>query len=302
MAEKVLITGASGSLAIRVKRILISQGYEVIALSTNKRKVDNKDVFYWNISEKLIDKNALLDCQHIIHLSGYNIMKPWTEKNKDLMYESRIDAADLLYERCKSLGVNPKTFVSASALGFYGIDAQGIQSEEDSPADDWLSKMCVDWESAAQQFETLGSRVIQMRISLLLSKDAGFLQPTILSMRLGMGVVFGNGIQSIEWIHIEDAAKFVYYAIENRSVSGAYNMASKQKWTRYDFMKFIKSKVAKYAILIKLPLFVLRLIFGGRSIILVGGCSLSVDKLLSTGFKYDYPTLESAINKELMKS
>jgi len=302
MADKVLITGASGSLANRVKRILITQGYEVITLSTNKPKVDNKSVYYWNVSEKLIDKNALIDCQHIIHLSGFNIMNQWTPKNKSIMYESRIDAAKLLYDSCQSLGVKPKTFISASALGFYGIDAKGVKSEDDSPSEDWLSKMCIDWESAAQQFEALGSRVIQMRISLLLSKDAGFLRPTVLSMRLGMGVVFGNGKQSIEWIHIADAAKFVYYAIENKSVRGAYNMASEQKWTQYDFMKFIKSKVAKYAILIKLPLFVLRLIFGGRSIILVGGCSLSVDKLLSTGFKYDYPTLESAINKELMKS
>jgi uncharacterized protein (TIGR01777 family) len=301
MADKVLITGASGSLANRVKRILITKGYEVITLSTNKPKVDNKSVYYWNVSEKLIDKNALIDCQHIIHLSGFNIMNQWTPKNKSIMYESRIDAAKLLYDSCQSLGVKPKTFISASALGFYGIDAKGVKSEDDSPSEDWLSKMCIDWESAAQQFEALGSRVIQMRISLLLSKDAGFLRPTVLSMRLGMGVVFGNGKQSIEWIHIEDAAKFVYYAIENKSVRGAYNMASEQKWTQYDFMKFIKSKVAKYAILIKLPSFVLRLIFGGRSVILVGGCSLSVDKLLSSGFKYDYPTLESAINNELNK-
>jgi len=301
MADKVLITGASGSLANRVKRILITQGYEVITLSTNKPKVDNKSVYYWNVSEKLIDKNALIDCQHIIHLSGFNIMNQWTPKNKSIMYESRIDAAKLLYDSCQSLGVKPKTFISASALGFYGIDAKGVKSEDDSPSEDWLSKMCIDWESAAQQFEALGSRVIQMRISLLLSKDAGFLRPTVLSMRLGMGVVFGNGKQSIEWIHIADAAKFVYYAIENKSVRGAYNMASEQKWTQYDFMKFIKSKVAKYAILIKLPSFVLRLIFGGRSVILVGGCSLSVDKLLSSGFKYDYPTLESAINNELNK-
>ena len=302
MADKVLITGASGSLANRVKRILTTKGYEVITLSTNKPKVDNKSVYYWNVSEKLIDKNALIDCQHIIHLSGFNIMNQWTPKNKSIMYESRIDAAKLLYDSCQSLGVKPKTFISASALGFYGIDAKGVKSEGDSSSEDWLSKMCIDWESAAQEFEALGSRVIQMRISLLLSKDAGFLRPTVLSMRLGMGVVFGNGKQSIEWIHIEDAAKFVYYAIENKSVRGAYNMASEQKWTQYDFMKFIKSKVAKYAILIKLPSFVLRLIFGGRSVILVGGCSLSVDKLLSSGFKYDYPTLESAINNELNKS
>ena len=302
MADKVLITGGSGALAKRVKRILLAEGYEVVTLTTNKKNVNNKTTFYWDVSKKILDPKALANCSHIIHLAGYSIIKPWTDYNKKMMYESRIDAAKLLYYSCVDLGLKPKTFISASALGYYGIDAKGTKVESDSSTDDWLSKMCVDWENAAQQFEALGSRVVKMRISLLLTKDAGFLQPTILSMRLGAGVVFGNGKQSIEWIHIEDAAKFVYFTIENKSVNGAYNMASEQKWTQYDFMKFIKSKVAKYAILIKLPSFVLRLIFGGRSVILVGGCSLSVDKLLSSGFKYDYPTLDSAINCELNKS
>ena len=76
-------------------------------------------------------------------------------------------------------------------------------------------------------------------------------------------------------------------------------MATEQKWTQYEFMKFVKRKVAFYALLIKLPSFVLRLIFGGRSVILEGGCALSANKLIATNFKFDYPTLESAIDKEI---
>jgi uncharacterized protein len=302
MAEKVLITGASGALAKCVKRILLANNYSVVSLTTNKKKVNNTTVFHWDVTKKTVDPKALIDCSHIIHLSGFNIMKPWTGKNKNKMYESRIDAANLLYYTCLDLGVKPQTFISASAVGFYGIDAEGIKSENDLSSNDWLSKMCVDWENASKQFEDLGSRVVQMRISLLLSKDAGFLQPTLLSMRLGMGVVFGNGKQSIEWIHIEDAANFVYFAIQNQSVVGAYNLASDQKWTQYDFMKFIKNKIAKYALLIKLPSPVLKVLFGGRSVIVEGGCSLSVDKLLNSKFKFNFPTLESAINKELNHS
>ena len=302
MADKVLITGGSGALAKRVKRILLAEGYEVVTLTTNKKSVNNTTTFHWDVSKKILDPKALVNCSHIIHLAGYSIIKPWTDNNKKMMYESRIDAAKLLYYSCVDLGLKLKTFISASALGYYGIDAKGIKTESDPSTDDWLSKMCVDWENAAQQFEKIGSRVVQMRISLLLTKDAGFLQPTILSMRMGVGVVFGSGKQDIEWIHIEDAAKFVYYAVENQSIIGAYNLATQQKWSQYEFMKFIKSKVAKYALLIKMPSFALKLIFGGRSIILEGGCSLSVNKLLDSNFKYDYPTLESAINKELKKS
>jgi uncharacterized protein len=297
--EKVLITGASGSLAKRVKRNLLALGFDVITLTTHSKSVDNSTVFYWNTSEGTLDDEALKGCDHIIHLAGYSIVKPWTAKNRHLMYESRINASNLIFKRCKTLGVKPKTFISASAMGYYGLDAKELKSESDKPANDWISAMCVDWENAANQFEKIGSRVVQMRISLLLTKDAGFLQPTILSMRLGMGVVFGKGNQPIEWIHIDDAARFVSFAIENTAVNGPYNMASNQKFNQYDFMKLIKNKVAKYALLIKLPQWFLSIIFGQRSAILVGGCALSVDKLINSNFTFKYPTLESAIAKEI---
>ena len=301
MAEKVIITGASGALAQRVKYHLLEKGYDVIMLTTNKKKVNSKDVFYWNISKKIVDPKALVNCSHIVHLSGYSIMKPWTTANKKLMYESRIDAAKLLYYSCKDHGIKPKTVISASAMGYYGIDTYKMMSEEDPPTEDWLSQMCVDWEKSTQYFESLGSRVVHMRISLLLSKDSGFLQPTMFSMRLGAAIVFGNGKQNIEWIHIDDASKFIYFAIENQLINGAYNLATEKKWTQYNFMKFVKRKVAFYALLIKLPSFVLKLFFGGRSVILEGGCALSVNKLTATNFEYDYPTLESAINNEIYK-
>ena len=301
MVEKVIITGGSGALAQRVKNLLLEKEYDVITLTTNEKKVNGKDVFYWNVSKKIIDTKALVDCSHIVHLSGYSIMKPWTVVNKKLMYESRVDAAKLLYYSCKDLGVKPKTVISASAMGYYGIDTKKLMFEDDAPTQDWLSQMCVDWEKATQSFQSLGSRVVHIRISLLLSKDSGFLKPTMLSMRLGVGVVFGSGNQNIEWIHIDDASRFIYYAIQNHSINGAYNLATEQKWTQYDFMKFVKRKVAFYALLIRIPSFVLKLIFGGRSVILEGGCSLSVNKLLSTNFEYNHTNLESAINKEIYK-
>ena len=97
MAEKVLITGASGALAQRVKHLLLEKGYDVISLTTNKKMANGNDVFYWNVSKKIIDPKSLVNCSHIVHLSGYSIMKPWTVVNKKLMYQSRIDAAKLLF-------------------------------------------------------------------------------------------------------------------------------------------------------------------------------------------------------------
>ena len=215
------------------------------------------------------------------------------------MHDSRIHAANLLFEKCHSLQLVPKTFLSASAMGYYGLKSQKQFIETDAPATDWLSKLCVDWENAAQQFENLGSRVVKMRISLLLSKNDGFLKPTLLSMKFGVVTVFGSGSQPIEWIHIDDAVKFVAFALQQPHLHGAYNLAANHKLSQYDFMKTLKSKIAPYALIIKLPIWVLNIIFGQRSAILVGGCGLSSKKLLSSGFELDYPTLENVIDNKL---
>ena len=131
------------------------------------------------------------------------------------MYDSRINGANILFENCKSLSIQPKTFITASAIGYYGLDDfTTLKKETDKPANDWMAKMCVDWENAGQQFASLKTRVVQLRISLLLTKKAGFLAPTFLSMKLGSAVVFGSGKQPIEWIHIDDACSFIEHAIK----------------------------------------------------------------------------------------
>lgn len=299
--EKVLITGASGSLAKRVMQVLPSNRFEVVSLTTNPNKINNTSIFYWNIDNQHIDEKALENCKHIIHLSGYNIMNPWTSKNRELMYSSRVQAATLLFNQCEAMNIQPKTFITASAIGYYGHQKNGLCTELDTFGSGWLCDMCVDWETVADKFKQLGSRVVKMRISLLLSKDAGFFKPTTLSMKMGLAVVFGNGHQPFEWMHIDDVAHFVNYAIEKPKITGAYNMASPQKFNQYDFMKILKNKIARYAILIKLPSWFLAIVFGSRREILQGGCAMSSDKLIDSGFSFNYPNLESVIEKEFNK-
>ncbi|MEJ6734641.1 MAG: TIGR01777 family oxidoreductase [Flavobacteriales bacterium] len=300
MKEKVLITGANGSLAKKVKVNFESQGFEVVSLTSKEKNADGLSTFFWDTSKGFVDENALKGVHHIIHLAGFSIIEKWTDDNKKKMYDSRIKAANLLFESCNKLGVQPKTFVTASAIGFYGLDDPiTLKKETDKPADDWMANMCVDWEQSAQQFSALNTRVVQLRISLLLTKKAGFLAPTLLSMKLGSAVVFGSGKQPIEWIHIDDASSFIDYAVKNEVISGPYNLGSNHKLTQYEFMKLIKKIVAPYSILIKIPSFMLKMIFGKRSVILEGGCKMDMTKFNNSGFVPTYPTLDLAIQKEM---
>jgi len=301
MKEIVLITGAGGTLAKSVAKKLQNEGFEVLFYTSNINIVNDKNIFYWDVENKIFDKIPLDKCSHIIHLSGYSIINKWTEENKKQMYSSRVVAANLLFDYCKKEEINIKTFISASAIGYYGFDSIGLKNENDLPSKDWLSKLAVDWEKSAIAFEGINSRVIQLRISLILTKSTGFLKPILLSMKLGVAPILGSRKQSFEWIHLDDLANFILFSLKNKNVSGAYNIATDKKTNQEDFLKIIKNKYSKYSLLLKIPTFVLKLLLGQRIKIVSSDIAVSVDKLKSTGFNFKYPTLDMAINKEFSK-
>ena len=240
MKERIIITGYSGSLA-KTTRELLKDDYEIIGLTSNKEKVNNKNIYFWNTSSGEIDEKALENCKHIIHLAGYPILKRWTKKNKRIMHESRVCASNLLFNKCKELNISPTTFTSASAIGIYGLNARGIKSEKDKIGTDWIARMASDWEESAQQFKQIGSRVVQMRISLLMNKETAFLKYNLLSMKLGIGVVIGSKEKKISWIHVDDAANFIKEAITNETYKSAYNLATTKPISQEMFIKKIMS-------------------------------------------------------------
>ena len=296
MKERIIITGYSGSLA-KITRELLKDDYEIIGLTSNKEKVNNKDIYYWNTSTNKIDEKALENCKHIIHLAGYPILKRWTKKNKILMYESRIGAANLLFNKCKELNISPKTFISASAIGIYGLNARGIKSENDEIGTDWISRMVSDWEESAEQFKQIGSRVIQMRISLLMNKETTFLKYNLLSMKLGIGVVIGSKLKKISWIHVDDAANFIKQAITNKNYKGAYNLATTEPISQGMFIKKIKEKLFPYALIIKIPFLLVRLFLGKRSQIINTVVSIDVEKLKKEGFIWKFFNFNEVLEK-----
>tara|TARA_B100000965_G_scaffold406029_1_gene442526 strand:- start:29 stop:922 length:894 start_codon:yes stop_codon:yes gene_type:complete len=296
MKEKILITGYNGALAQRLS-FFLNKKYIIVFLSSSKKSVNKQDVFYWNINEGYIDQEALAGCSYIIHLSGYNIINRWSRSNKEKMHTSRIDAANLLFEKCKKMNLQIKSFISASAMGYYGLGLEQDVDENFPAGKDWLAKLVVDWESAANKFSELGARVISLRISLMMDLNSGFLKVTLLPMKFGVTSVFMPSNLSYSWIHIDDLANFIVYSIENNNVSGPYNMASPIKQTQHEVIKEIRKCVSPYAIIFPIPIFIMKIILGGRSQLIKGGLYLKIDKLLKSGFKFKHPTISSFLSK-----
>ena len=165
-------------------------------------------------------------------------------------------------------------------------------------ATNWVGKLCCDWEESANQFKKLGSRVIQMRISLIFSRYSGLLAYTMLSMKYGIGLIIGKPERNINWIHIHDIARFIKKSIENKKYTGAYNINSNQIISQVKFIKLIKEKLYPYAIIMNLPKFLTKILIGDRFQIINTNLSINTDKLKKSGFTYKYQYIEDVIKKD----
>jgi uncharacterized protein (TIGR01777 family) len=224
-------------------------------------------------------------------------MNSWSKKNKEKMYSSRVDTANLLFDKCKSLGVNIKTFIGASAMGYYGLGVESDVDENSPLGKDWLAKLSFDWEAAANQFEKIGSRIVNLRISLMMDLNSGFLKVTLLPMRLGITSVFLPSNLAYSWIHIDDLCGFIAYALRNQNIVGPFNMAAPKKQNQLEVIREIKKYIFKNALIFPIPLFLMKIILGGRSQVIKGGLHLKTDKLINSGYKYKYPTISSFLKK-----
>lgn len=295
MKERVLITGASGLLAKNLAKKLTDSGYHINYLTTSKKNISN-NTFYWDYSKNYIDIEALYNVSHIIHLAGFNINNNWSAKNKKLMLDSRVQTSNLIFDKCKELNIRLQTFISASAMGYYGFNQFGIKTENSEPGNDWMAKLCVKWERAADKFKTIGARVIKLRLSLVLDNNAEILLKSCISFRFGFGVVFGNGRQPFPWIHISDVIKFIHFGMKEKKLSGVFNLTSPQNISHYDFIKAIQKTKYKNAKIIYAPGLIISLLFPKKKVLLFNEFVLSSKKATNNKYQWLYPNIEDALN------
>ena len=297
MKEKILITGFNGCLAKTLEDTMDKNIYQLNYLTTKKSQC-SKNIFYWNINANYIDPNALLNTTHIIHLSGFNISNRWTAKNKKIMFDSRVKGSALLYDQCVQLKIKPKTFISASAMGYYGFNQKGIKDENQPPGNDWMSELCVNWERMADQFESLDTRVCKLRFALILDKKSKIMKKINLSFKFGIGLILGSGNQAFPWIHSHDACSFINHLIQNNDARGVFNVASPRYNSYYEFIKSMQ--VIKYprSMLMHIPKIIIDYLMLQKKSLLFNDIKLNVNKMRKTGFNCRYKTLEDLMKED----
>jgi uncharacterized protein (TIGR01777 family) len=291
--EKVLITGGSGLIGRRLSFLLKSRGYEVRILSRSNNPKNNYKTFVWNVSEQYINDSAFEGLTHIIHLAGAGIAdKRWSEKRKKEIIASRVASTNLLYNTVKRLKTPLNSFISASATGYYGaVTSETIFEEKDKPAKDFLGKVCSLWEDSIFQFNEIKIRTVALRTGIVLSKDGGALK----KMKTPIITSLGNGKQYMPWIHIDDLCELYIKAIEDQEFKGAFNAVSSEHISNLSFSKKI-SKIFNYPFLaLGAPSFILQIVFGEMSTIILNGSRISANKIKQAGFKFKFENLEKAL-------
>lgn len=298
MRKNILITGGTGFVGRHLTKLLVANGFSVSIMSRTK-KVNTENVFYytWDVEKQTIEEEAVQKADYIIHLAGANIAgKPWTDKRKSEIVSSREQAAQLIYDTLQKTNTQLEAFVSASAVGIYGaMNGQAICHEDMQPANDFLGLTCQKWEVAADAFEKLGIRTVKIRTGLVMGENDGFLKKLAPVFKFKLGAVLGAGKQYMPWIHIDDLCRIYLEAIQNPEMRGAYNAAVSDDTTNESFSKAL-AKVYGYKLwLPNVPSFLIKLVLGEMSKLLLTGRRVSDAKIKKLGFQFKHTNLEATL-------
>ncbi len=293
---KILVTGSSGLVGKDLSVFLEHQGHQVSRLVRNQNQVDSKNVF-WDPEHNILDASQIEGFDAVIHLAGENIAaKRWTKAQKEKIKNSRVDSTKLLSETLAKLKNKPKTFISVSAIGFYGDRPdENLYEDAVSVKGDFLAEVCQEWEAAVEPARQAGIRVINPRFGVILSPKGGAMAKLLTPFELGLGGNIGNGEQYMSWIALDDVIYALHYLLMNSGIQGPVNFVSPKPVTNAEFTKIL-AKVLKRPAIFPLPSFAAKLIFGEMAdALLLATAKVRPRVLEESGFIFSYPNLEGAL-------
>ncbi|HRQ28975.1 MAG TPA: TIGR01777 family oxidoreductase [Saprospiraceae bacterium] len=297
--NRVLIAGGTGFIGTSLKNYLENQGYEVGVLTRN-RNATAPNIFYWNPATNEFDHHAFAYADFVINLAGENIAaKKWTGERKKQILDSRLQAADCLASNFLSAGFKPKKMISASAIGYYGQQTTNeIFTETSAPGTDFVAQTVQAWENVQDVFENLQIPVTRIRIGIVLSQKGGALPKMTVPVRFGIGSAIGSGKQYMPWISLRDLLHIFHFVLENEFPGEVFNAVSPVHIINRDFYRELARALKKPFFFPNIPAWLLKLILGEMSGLLLEGSRVSSEKLIKEGFIFEDIELYRTLVKE----
>jgi hypothetical protein len=291
----VLLTGGTGFVGNILTNLLCArdQRVTIVTRSLERARTARVGVAYaaW------LPDVARFDA--VVNLAGAGLVdRRWSAAYKAELRSSRVDLTRRLVEAFAASDRRPRVLVSASAVGYYGDRGDEELGEDAPPADDFLARLCAEWEAEAQQAEALGVRVVIVRIGLVLGRFGGALKSMEPLFRWGLGGPLGSGAQWFPWVHVNDVCGLIVRALEDEGMRGAYNAVAPGIVRNREFARTLGRVLSRPAIL-PVPRVALRLAVGEAAGSLVASQRALPRRPEAAGFRFQHPELEPALRNLL---
>ncbi|CAG9001682.1 MAG: Epimerase family protein [Candidatus Celerinatantimonas neptuna] len=298
---RILITGGSGFIGCNLIPHLLAHQHHVVVLSRNPLRTFKKLGHQIQVCQDLADFTNFDQFAAVINLAGEPIVSSrWSQAKKNKICQSRWLITQQLCDKILASHQPPHVFLSGSAVGFYGNQYDTILDEQTPPEEgDFANHVCSTWETLALKTQSR-TRVCLLRTGLVLGKNGGMFKQLLPVFKAGIGGPLGNGHQYQPWIHIHDMVHAIEYILNNPQCHGPFNLTAPNPVTNNQFSKSFAGKLHRPC-LFRMPSFLLKLILGEMSELLLGGQRAIPDKLNKHGFHFMFKHIDEALDDLLKK-
>ena len=301
-AMRIVIAGGTGFLGRPLVESLVADGYALTVLTRRPQSGRGAAAeVQWQPDGRIGRWATAVDgADAVINLAGESIAgRRWSERRKAAITNSRLSATRSLVAAVERASRRPALLVSSSAVGYYGARGDEIVTEADGPGSDFLARLAVEWERAAEAALAPDTRVVLLRSGLVLAADGGALKPMLLPFRLGIGGPVGSGRQYWPWIHRADWIALMRFVLSHPSASGPVNATAPAPVSNAEFSRTL-GRVLGRPSLLRAPAFALRALMGEMAVPLVlTGQRVVPARALEMGFRFEYESLEHALREIL---
>jgi len=274
---RVTVLGASGFIGRRLCAALRARGDDVVEAS---------------VRDPARAAAASADSDAVVNLAGAPVSVRWTETSKRAMRTSRVDATRAYFDALGALPQRPSAYVAGSAIGYYGTSASATFTETSPPGDDFLARLCVDWEAASSRAGELGMRLAIVRTGIVLGPDAGALAKMLPVFRFGLGGPIASGRQWFSWIHADDEVGILLHALDG--ADGVLNATAPTPVTNAAFTESLARAVHRPAF-VPVPALAGRAMFGEGALMINEGQRVLPERTMATGYVFAHPDLDEAL-------
>jgi uncharacterized protein len=291
---KILISGSHGLVGSALTKSLEAQNHEVFRLV--RHAPNSQTEVEWSPDRYSIALARIEGFDAVVSLAGENIAEGrWTDEKKKRIRESRVKGTKLLGDALANLSAPPRTFICASAIGYYGNRGDEMLTENSERGNDFLADVCAEWEQATALAAEKGIRVVNARFGIILDQEGGALKKMLPPFRMGVGGKLGSGKQWMSWITLDDVIGALNFALTNEALQGPVNYVAPNPVTNTEFTKTL-GKVLSRPTLFPVPAFAIKLLFGEMGeTLLLGSLRVQPARLAEAGYSFKHAELGAAL-------